>query len=57
MIAIAAVLMTVAHPGFFFPQISSRYNKKQGKWSQKSEDDIELATPPDETRDAASSGE
>lgn len=28
MVAIAAILMTIAHPGKYFPEISSRYAQK-----------------------------
>jgi len=31
MVAIAAILLTVAHPGIFFPDISSRHSRANAK--------------------------
>lgn len=38
MIALASILMTIAHPGIFFPQISSRQSKKVAKQASESSD-------------------
>jgi hypothetical protein len=37
MIAIAAVLMSIAHPGIFFPAISSRYQHNEIRSERVSE--------------------
>ena len=38
MIAIAAIAMTVAYPGVYFPEISSRYARKLDLKTQVQED-------------------
>lgn len=45
MIAIAAILMTVAHPGIFFPAISSRYERRVAKQQSDSEADESMQQP------------
>jgi len=39
MLAIAAILMTAAHPGIFFPAISSRYEQRIARKQSDSEAD------------------
>lgn len=46
MIAIAAILMTVAHPGIFFPAISSRYTQRVAKQQNDSEADESMKQQP-----------
>lgn len=55
MIAIAAVLMTVVHPAFFFPEISSRYQKRQGLAKGEKDEEAGSASPSGEMRSASSS--